>query len=417
MKLTFENNGSHQPMTTILTSTRGQTDLPRWFTSVFDTVSGLVHGAIQFSLPDGRVFRVDGTGPGPEARVSVRDPKLFARMVRDGELGFAEAYMDGWWDTPDLQAVLDVALLNNDSVSRGFTGAAMARMVERMRHWMNRNTKTQARRNIAAHYDLGNHFYSKWLDDTMTYSSGLFSGTQETLETAQTNKYAALLDAVNPPQGGRVLEIGCGWGGFAEYAAKARGLKITGLTISREQHDFAKKRIHEAGLSEQVDIVMRDYRDETGIYDGVASIEMFEAVGERYWPVFFDALHDRLSPGARATLQVITVADNLFPDYRRSVDFVQKYIFPGGMLPSPTALQAQAVRAGLTMDGSIEFGGSYSDTLRRWRDRFHERWDEIEPMGFDDRFRRMWDFYLASCAACFMSGTTDVTQITLSRPR
>ncbi|MFT7391144.1 MAG: cyclopropane-fatty-acyl-phospholipid synthase [Paracoccaceae bacterium] len=404
-------------MTDILSSTRGQQDLPRWFSSVFDTASGLVHGAIEFSLPDGRVFRIGGTGPGPDARIAVRDTKLFARMVRDGEMGFAEAYMDGWWDTPDLQAVLDVALLNNDNVAKSFTGAAMARMIERLRHWMNRNTKTQARRNIAAHYDLGNHFYGKWLDDTMTYSSALFHGQQESLETAQTNKYAAILDAVNPPHGGHLLEIGCGWGGFAEYAAKERGLKITGLTISQEQHDFARKRIFEAGLADRVDIVMRDYRDEKGLYDGVASIEMFEAVGEQYWPVFFDALRSRLSPGARATLQVITVSDRLFDDYRRGVDFVQKYIFPGGMLPSPTALQMQATRAGLNIDGSIEFGLSYSDTLRRWRDRFHDRWEEIEPLGFDDRFRRMWDFYLASCAACFMSGTTDVTQITLSRPR
>ncbi|MFT6774674.1 MAG: cyclopropane-fatty-acyl-phospholipid synthase, partial [Paracoccaceae bacterium] len=244
-------------MTDILSSTRGQQDLPRWFSSVFDTASGLVHGAIEFSLPDGRVFRIGGTGPGPDARIAVRDTKLFARMVRDGEMGFAEAYMDGWWDTPDLQAVLDVALLNNDNVAKSFTGAAMARMIERLRHWMNRNTKTQARRNIAAHYDLGNHFYGKWLDDTMTYSSALFHGQQESLETAQTNKYAAILDAVNPPHGGHLLEIGCGWGGFAEYAAKERGLKITGLTISQEQHDFARKRIFEAGLADRVDIVMR----------------------------------------------------------------------------------------------------------------------------------------------------------------
>jgi cyclopropane-fatty-acyl-phospholipid synthase len=340
---------------------------------------------------------------------------MFARMVRDGEMGFAEAYMDGWWDTPDLQAVLDMALLNNENVSRSFSGAAFARMIERLRHWMNRNTKAQARKNISAHYDLGNHFYSKWLDETMTYSSGLFKGKQETLESAQINKYAALLDTIDPPHGGHVLEIGCGWGGFAEYAAKTRGLRVTALTISQEQHDFAAKRMHDAGLSDRVDIVMRDYRDETGRYDGVASIEMFEAVGEQYWPVFFDALRDRLKPGARATLQVITVADRLFTDYRRGVDFVQKYIFPGGMLPSPAALEAQALRAGLAVDGSIEFGESYSDTLRRWRGSFHAQWEEIEPLGFDDRFRRMWDFYLASCAACFMAGTTDVTQITLSR--
>jgi cyclopropane-fatty-acyl-phospholipid synthase len=346
----------------------------------------------------------------------VRDPDFFSRMLRDGEMGFAEGYVDGDWDTPDLQAVMDVALLNNENVARSFTGAAVARLAERLRHWMNRNTKRGSRRNIAAHYDLGNAFYARWLDGSMTYSSALFRGSQESLEAGQANKYAAICDALDLPEGGRVLEIGCGWGGFAEYAARERGLQVTGLTISQAQADYARERVQRAGLGERVDIVLRDYRDERGRYDGVASIEMFEAVGERYWPVYFDSVRERLEPGGRATLQVITVADRLFDGYRKGVDFVQKYIFPGGMLPSPTVLRRQAERAGLEREEAIAFGDSYSETLRRWRERFNAAWGEIAPMGFDARFNRMWNFYLASCAACFLAGTTDVEQITLRRP-
>jgi len=213
-----------------------------------------------------------------------------------------------------------------------------------------------------------------------------------------------------------VLEVGCGWGGFAEYAAGVRGAKVTGITISKEQHDFAKERIQREGLNEKVEIVMRDYRDETGRYDGIASIEMFEAVGEKYWPGYFEMVKERLKPGATASLQIITIADELFPTYRKSVDFIQKYIFPGGMLPSPTRLRAEVEKAGLDFTSSIEFGQSYSDTLRRWYDDFNGKWSDIEPLGFDDRFRRMWNFYLTSCAATFRAGTTDVTQIAIRRP-
>ncbi|SFI50776.1 SAM-dependent methyltransferase [Albimonas pacifica] len=402
-------------MTELLSTTKGQQALPRWFASVFDVVSRIETGSFTFVLPDGRSFEAKGEKPGPNGVVLVRDPSVFSRLIRDGEMGFAEAYMDGAWDSPDLQAVLDVALINNEIIARPFAGAGLVRMVARLRHWMNRNTKTGSKRNIAAHYDLGNPFYSRWLDDSMTYSSALFSGMQESLEAAQRNKYAAICDAIGAPEGGHVLEIGCGWGGFAEYAAGERGLKVTALTISQAQHDFARRRIFDAGLADRVEVVIRDYRDERGIYDGVASIEMFEAVGEQYWPVYFEALRDRLKPDARASLQIITIHDRLFDGYRRGVDFVQKYIFPGGMLPSPSALAEQTRRAGLEIAGSIEFGDSYSETLRRWRDRFEDAWTDIAPMGFDERFRRMWNFYLASCAACFLAGTTDVTQVTLRR--
>jgi cyclopropane-fatty-acyl-phospholipid synthase len=285
-----------------------------------------------------------------------------------------------------------------------------------MRFWMQGNSKKQARKNISYHYDLGNAFYGLWLDDTMTYSSAKFDDGAQSLEAAQTAKYKSMVDQMGAQSGDHVLEIGCGWGGFAEYAAKDRGLKVTGLTISQEQHDYAVARMARLGLSDMVTIKMQDYRDETGQYDGIASIEMFEAVGEKYWPVYFETVRKLLKPGKNATLQIITVAHRRWEVYKRGVDFIQKYIFPGGMLPSPVVLREQVEKAGLTVSHSIEFGESYSQTLRKWHDVFNARWDQVAAMGFDDRFRRMWNFYLTSCAGTFHSGNCDVTQITITRP-
>ena len=282
---------------------------------------------------------------------------------------------------------------------------------------LNRNNRTNSRKNIHAHYDLGNAFYSLWLDDSMTYSSALFADGQESLETAQARKYASMVDRMGVQAGDHVLEIGCGWGGFAEYAAKERGLRVTALTISQAQHDYAVARMARLGLSDLVEIRMQDYRDVRGEYDGIASIEMFEAVGEKYWPSYFSTVFGRLKKGGQATLQIITVRDDRFEEYRKSVDFIQKYIFPGGMLPSPAVLRREAQKAGLDYVKSIEFGESYSKTLRLWHARFNDKWDQVAAMGFDDRFRRMWNFYLTSCAATFHYANCDVTQITLSKPK
>lgn len=281
---------------------------------------------------------------------------------------------------------------------------------------MKRNNRDQARKNICYHYDLGNNFYSLWLDKTMTYSSALFETGQESHETAQIAKYASLIDQMGVQPGEHILEIGCGWGGFAEYAAKERGLKVTGLTISEEQFNYAVERIDKEGLSDLVNFKLQDYRDELGTYDGVASIEMFEAVGQNYWPSYFETVRERLKPGKNATLQIITVADRRWEVYQRGPDFIQKYIFPGGMLPSPTALRQQVIKASLAIERSIEFGQSYNISLRRWHETFNAKWDQISEMGFDERFRRMWNFYLTSCAAAFESTNCDVTQITIKRP-
>ncbi|OSP55571.1 cyclopropane-fatty-acyl-phospholipid synthase family protein [Pseudoruegeria sp. SK021] len=399
-----------------LTSVAGQADLPRYFAAVFSQAAAMQNGRLEVILPDGRRFRIEGSQPGPVAEVTVHNPDLFARLLRDGDLGFSEAYMDGWWSTPDLQAFMDMIHSENDAMLSGFPGIALVRAVERVRFWLARNTRSQARRNIAQHYDLGNDFYGAWLDETMTYSSALFQTGQESLEAAQTAKYASLVDRMGANPGDHVLEIGCGWGGFAEYAARERGLTVTALTISAAQHDYARARIAAAGLSDRVEIKLQDYRDERGQYDGIASIEMFEAVGERFWPVYFQTLRRNLKPDRAATLQVITVEDRRFKTYRKQIDFIQKYIFPGGFLPSPSVLQAQIEHAGLLLDGSIEFGPSYSQTLRRWSDRFNSRWDDLAQIGFDERFRRMWTYYLTSCAAAFESGVCDVTQITMRAP-
>ena len=324
-----------------LTSTKGQTGLPRYFSAVYDVACKLQHGRLDFVLPDGRKFRAEGGKPGPIAEIDIHNADLFARMIREGDLGFSEAYLDGWWTTPDLQAFMDLIHEDNDSVYSGFPGIGLVRIYERLRFWLQSNSRRQARKNIAHHYDLGNDFYQLWLDDTMTYSSALFTSGQESLERAQTQKYASMVDQMGAKPGDHVLEIGCGWGGFAEYAARERGLRVTALTISQAQHDYAVDRMQRAGLSDQVEIKMQDYRDERGVYDGIVSIEMFEAVGERYWPTYFTTVRDRLKPGKKATLQIITVQNERFEAYRKSVDFIQKYIFPGGMLPSPAVLHRE----------------------------------------------------------------------------
>ncbi|AGI68773.1 cyclopropane-fatty-acyl-phospholipid synthase Cfa [Octadecabacter antarcticus 307] len=376
----------------------------------------LPRGRVDITLSDGRTFRAEAAELGYIAVLEVHNDDLFARLIREGDLGFSEAYLDGWWSTPDLMAFMDLISDDVEEIYDGFPGQGLIRTYEKLRFWWQSNSKRQARKNISYHYDLGNEFYGLWLDETMTYSSAKFETGKEDLARAQTQKYASMVDEMGVKAGDHVLEIGCGWGGFAEYAAKERGLRVTGLTISQEQFNYAVDRIEKAGLSDLVTFKMQDYRDETGTYDGIASIEMFEAVGEKYWSTYFDTVRERLKPGARGTFQVILVQDKRWHVYKRGVDFIQKYIFPGGMLPAPTILRDTIRKSGLEVTQSVEFGQSYSDTLRRWHDSFNEKWDQVAALGFDDRFRRMWNFYLASCAGAFRGGICDVTQITVTRP-
>jgi cyclopropane-fatty-acyl-phospholipid synthase len=395
--------------------TNQENNLPRRFNTVFGLLQSIKTGELVIVLPNCREFKLRGEKKGPVATIEILNQDFFARVIREGENGFCESYLDGWWKTPNLLDLLDLLLINGELFGANLPGAAVLRFYERIRHWLRSNSRGQAKKNIAHHYDLGNDFYKKWLDKTMTYSSAFFETGKESLRTAQTKKYALICDSLGLKTEDHILEIGCGWGGFMEYAVKNRGVKVTGLTISREQFDYSRKRIFEAGCSEKANVVLRDYRDERGQYDAVASIEMFEAVGEKYWPTYFNTVRDCLNFGAKATLQIITISDEFFPHYRKNVDFIQKYIFPGGMLPSPKALEEQILRAGLQKIESHEFGKSYSKTLRLWYEQFNSVWSDIAPLGFDDRFKRMWNFYFASCAAFFLSETGDVTQVTLKK--
>ena len=346
----------------------------------------------------------------------IRDYRAVRRTLADGDIGFAEAYVAGEWDTPDLPRLLQALAGNFDALDRFGFGGALYRLANRARTLLRRNTERGARRNIHAHYDLGNDFYAAWLDPGMTYSAALYAEPRQTLEAAQGAKYAALARAIDLRPGHSVLEIGCGWGGFAEFAARELGVRVVGLTISEAQHAYARERIARAGLDDRVDIRLCDYRRAEGQFDRVVSIEMFEAVGQRWWPTFFQEVRDRLKPGGRAGLQVITIRDDLFADYRRRVDFIQKHVFPGGMLPSEAALERHARRAGFDWTPPRRFGADYARTLADWGARFEAAWPSLRRQGFDERFRRLWRFYLAYCEAGFAVGRTDVVQVALGRP-
>jgi cyclopropane-fatty-acyl-phospholipid synthase len=375
----------------------------------------LVKGRLDVVLPDRRRLRFEGWEPGPSARLIVHDLGFAKRLATEGDVGLAEAYLRGEWDTPDLTAFIELFALNYPLVETLLPGRPLTRLWQLFRHFLHRNTRLGARRNIHAHYDLGNAFYEAWLDRTMTYSSAVFAPGDNDLASAQTRKYRSIAEATGIKATDHVLEIGCGWGGFAAFAAKEIGCRVTGLTISRKQFDYAWRRIQEAGLQEKVEIKLTDYRDERSVYDAIVSIEMFEAVGEAYWPAFFRQLRDRLKPGGRAGLQVIAIQDEHFANYRRELDFIRRYVFPGGMLPSPAVMRAMADRVSLLLSGETTFGQDYARTLALWRERFRAAWPQIAPLGFDERFRRLWEYYLAYCEAGFRTGHIDVRQMIFAK--
>jgi cyclopropane-fatty-acyl-phospholipid synthase len=374
-----------------------------------------IAGSLTFVLPSGRDLRIEGAAPGPDGRLIVHDFRFVSRVLASADIGFAEGFMAGEWDTPDLADLLEAFSLNFDRLEKLATGNPLMRVVNGIANALHRNSRRGARRNIHAHYDLGNAFYARWLDPSMTYSSAWFERPGQPLFEAQHHKYEALAKEIGLSPGRHVLEIGCGWGGFAEFAAREIGARVTGITLSRAQHDFARRRLFEQGLADRVDIRLVDYRDVEGTFDHVASIEMFEAVGEAYWPAYFAKVRDVLSPGGRAGLQIITIRDELFRVYRSRSDFLRKYIFPGGMLPSEARLREETDRAGLEWTAIIRFGQSYADTLAQWTASFENAWDEIRGLGFDERFRRLWRFYLSYCEAGFRAGRTNVVQLGLAR--
>lgn len=374
-------------------------------------------GRLVMQLPDGRRLEF-GDLPEPVHEMHVKDYRFARRILGNGDIGLAEGYMAGEWDTPDLSGVLTFLNANVDRILAVFRGKnPLMRAMHALTHLSRENTRTGSRKNILAHYDLGNRFYEKWLDRTMTYSAARFDRTAcGDLTNAQLEKYRALARHIDLKEGEHVLEIGCGWGGFAEVAAKEFGARVTGLTISDEQLAFAAARMQREGISDHVDIRLQDYRDVRGPFDKVASIEMFEAVGEKYWPAYFGKVAEVLKPGGRAGLQIITIRDDLFDRYRSRVDFIQRYVFPGGMLPSLARLDEETARAGLRRDAVDAFGVSYAETLAEWGRRFRAAWQDIRVLGFDERFRRLWQFYLSYCEAGFRTGNTDVVQIALAKP-
>lgn len=396
---------------------REYSGLPLFFRIACKIASGIRFGSLRFILPDGRELRFSGAEDAQaEGVIAVRDFDFARRSVLGGDIGFFESYADGQWDSPNVTDVLYVFARNADFVHDAFTKAPLIALFGRIRHnFVNKNTRSGSRRNIIAHYDLGNAFYEKWLDRTMTYSSARFGAGVRDLSAGQRNKYLTLARSIDLKPGDSVLEIGSGWGGFAEFAAKEVGAKVTGLTISPSQLDYARRRIQREGLNERVEFKLLDYRDATGAYDKVASIEMFEAVGREYWPAYFSKVRDILKPGGVAGIQTIVIADRFFDTYSRSTDFIKRYVFPGGMLPSESALKNEVGRAGLAWQGAAAFGQDYAATLAEWRRRFLAAWDEIVALGFDDKFKKLWQFYLSYCEAGFKAATTDVMQIRLAR--
>ena len=374
-------------------------------------------GRLSIVLPDGAAHQLVGRESGHSAVLSIGDERFAGRVLKSGDIGFAEGYLAGEWDSPDLAVLLETLAHNYDHIRRLFDGDRLMTAVNGLRHRLNRNSRAGSRRNIEAHYDLGNAFYAAWLDPSMTYSSARFQQPDQTLEGAQRGKYAALARLMDLQRGHSVLEIGCGWGGFAEFAAREVGARVTAITLSRAQHDFARRRLSNAGLAEAVEVRLLDYRDVDGQFDRVASIEMFEAVGRAYWPLYFAKLHSVLKPGGRAGLQIITIRDDLFEDYEARTDFIQSYVFPGGSLPSEARLAPVVARAGLRWGETERFGRDYADTLAAWARHFRAAWPDIrrDAPGFDERFRRLWLFYLAYCEAGFRSQRTDVIQLCLEK--
>ena len=362
---------------------------------------------IMLQTPGGRRVVIGGKRSGERAHVTIHRWKCMLRLLTSGDLGFAEGYLAGEWSTPSIYSFLSAAgRRSNDTPS--FEGLKPPQPLTNFRHALNRNTRRGSRRNIAAHYDLGNDFYRLWLDSSMTYSSAIYSSPGETLEDAQRTKLDRVIDRLGLRGSEQILEIGCGWGGLADRIIERTGCHVTGLTLSTEQLAYARRQLAQRGLAGKSDLRLQDYRDAGGTYDRVVSVEMLEAVGEAYWPVFFETLRQRLNPQGVAVLQVITIDQSRFESYRRRPEFIQRYNFPGGMLPTTEILEQLVAKAGLRLTSSEFFGDSYARTLAEWHSRFLQAWPSISALGFDLRFKRMWEYYLAYCRLGFEIGVLNV---------
>ncbi len=385
---------------------RGTEPLARDTRTVFELLEKLTGGLLEVRLPDGSCA-LFGEGDGG-VTLQVHDEAMFGRVLARGDIGLAEAYLDGQWDSPDVTGLLALLARNRDALSKAVYGSWRQLLAARVRHWFNRNSRAGSKRNIMAHYDLGNDFYRAWLDSSMSYSSAIYRAEDDgSLLAAQHAKYRRILDRLQAKAGDNVLEVGCGWGGFAELAVQD-GLNVTGLTLSPAQLAWAQQRVPQA------DLRLQDYRDTQEKFDHLVSIEMFEAVGEQWWPTYFSTVARALKPGGKAVIQSITIRDDLFAAYRRGTDFIQQYIFPGGMLPSRSAFNKAAERQGLRVTDEFAFGLDYAHTLAEWRAAFEANWPHIATLGFDETFRRLWRLYLSYCEAGFLAGNIDVVQFELA---
>lgn len=385
------------------------TRLERAFFSVLERTR---YGSAHVTMPDGSRLIFTGSEPGVEAHWHMLDRDVMRRILTEGDIGFGEDYVAGRWESQDIGGLMTWVCQNAQEVERYFNGQPMFRLYGIMQNLLRGNTRKGSQRNIMAHYDLGNEFYRLWLDETMTYSSALFQGAGEPLASAQRNKYTRILQRLNAGNDQSVLEVGCGWGGFAEQAGR-EGWDVTALTISPAQAEFASKRLAGQKLS-RADVRCQDYRDAGGMYDNIVSIEMFEAVGEQYWPAYFSMVKQRLREHGRALIQTITIHDPLFESYRRRSDFIRKHIFPGGMLPSRARFTEECQKAGLKVREAFAFGQDYSKTLGEWLKAFDARMEEVMELGFSPEFIRKWRYYLAACMGGFAGAHTDVVQFELA---
>lgn len=371
-------------------------------------LSNIDRGRLHIILPGGGFIEKSGATNGSEAILVLHSWRAIRRMLLNGDIGFAEGFIEGDWTTPDLTALIRFAAQNREAFARSMRGSLPMRLLNRTAHGLNANTRRGSRRNIEAHYDLGNEFYRQWLDPSMLYSSAIFDDTASTLEAAQLKKLKRIVDKLQLSGGENILEIGCGWGALAIHLVTQAEANVTGITLSPSQLKWAKNAAEKADSTDRIDLRLQDYRDLNGQFDRIVSVEMFEAVGEAYWPSYFETLKRCLKPGGSAVLQIISIEESRFDTYRRKADFIQKYVFPGGFLPSNAALEKAVGKTGLKLTDKELFGQSYALTLAEWRQRFHARWQTISLLGFDDRFRRLWDYYLCYCEAGFAEGSINV---------
>ena len=391
------------------------TALPLKATLFIKMLERLDVGSLTLTLPNQEKLAFEGKNKGVLADLQVNNWSAFGKILQSGDIGVAEAYRDGWIESSNMLNVLLLALANETSLNKAMYGNFLGTLLYRVKHWLNRNTKANSQKNIHAHYDIGNNFYRLWLDESMTYSSAYFAQGQQELQQAQYAKYDRLLQQLNIKAGDHILEIGCGWGAFAEYAASKYGCFVTGISLSKEQLAYANNRIKNSAVESKIHFEYRDYRDIKGTYDAIVSIEMLEAVGEAWWPSYFDKIAHCLRQGGKAAIQTITIANHRFEDYRAKTDFIQQYIFPGGMLPSPQKLMQHSQNAHLKVIDYMDFGLDYALTLQLWREKFESQLAQIRAQGFDESFIRICRFYYWYCEAGFLTQRTSVCHLTLTR--